>query len=633
MPGLRDWTRFLHGLIVGLIACLSWPIACAADPESASDSQGVEFWLTFPGNVRYIPPELLDLSLFITGDLDTSGTVSIPGLAFSLPFTVTAGAVTQVPLPPTAATGRYDLVEIIENNGIHLTALNPVSVFGQSRLSTSTDAYLALPTESLGTEYIVLAYHNFSILTGSQFSVVATADGTSVTITPSITTGARPGGVPYQIILQRGETYQLRNSGPTPSDLSGTSLTADKPIAVFAGHECARVPSALLLCDYLVEQLPPISSWGKNFATMPLAARSNGDTFRFLASADDTHVHINDQLLATLTRGQFFEHIISTPAHITADRPILVAQYAHGIQFDKTTGDPFMMLIPPIEGFGGHYTIATPSSYFESHFVNVVAPNAAVGMTGVDGVTIEAEHFVAIGESGFSGAQVPITPGAHQLTSSLPFGVVVYGFRVAESYGYPGGMARPSRAKVARFELIPETATSPIGTSHCVTAIANGRDGSPVAGVQIAFVISGANPTGGYAATAENGQAELCYQGVNPGTDTIVATSGTMTDTATKVWLARLLLYSDGSNMLTVDSLNGTFTLSYLVDVVPQGCSGNGAGLEADLLTITSLCQEDPRDVLRAVGPVDASVTVQLIDHGATTGGRPDIRRFILMRQ
>jgi IgGFc binding protein len=427
MSGFRHWTRFLGGLVVGLIACLSWPIACAADPESASDSQGGEFWLTFPGNVRYIPPEFLELSLFITGDLDTSGTVSIPGLAFSMPFTVTAGAVTQVLLPPTAAMGRSDLVEIIENNGIHLTALNPVSVYGLSRLSTSTDAYLALPTESLGTEYIVLAYHNFSILTGSQFSVVATSDRTSVTITPSIATGARPGGVPYQIILQRGETYQLRNSGPTPSDLSGTSITSDQPIAVFAGHECARVPAEVLRCDYLVEQLPPISSWGKNFATVPLATRSNGDTFRFLASADGTHVRVNGQLLATLTRGQFFEHIIPTPAHITADRPILVAQYAHGIRFDKTTGDPFMMLIPPIEQFGGRYTIATPSSHFDSHFVNVVAPDAAVGMIGVDGVTIEAEHFVAIGESGFSGAQVPITPGAHQLTSSLPFGVLVYG--------------------------------------------------------------------------------------------------------------------------------------------------------------------------------------------------------------
>jgi hypothetical protein len=101
----------------------------------------------------------------------------------------------------------------------------------------------------------VLAYQNFSSLTGSQFAIVATADATSVSIIPSVTTGERPGGVPYQITLQQGQTYRLRNSDPPPSDLSGTSVIADKPIAVFTGHECARIPPEFLFCDHLVEQL------------------------------------------------------------------------------------------------------------------------------------------------------------------------------------------------------------------------------------------------------------------------------------------------------------------------------------------------------------------------------------------
>jgi hypothetical protein len=54
-------------------------------------------------------------------------------------------------------------------------------------------------------------------------------------------------------------------------------------------------------------------------------------------------------------------------------------------------------------------------------------------------------------------------------------------------------------------------------------------------------------------------------------------------------------------------------------------CSGNRARIDDGLLTITSLCREDLRDVVRAIGPADASVTVQLIDR--------IIRRFILRRQ
>ena len=56
---------------------------------------------------------------------------------------------------------------------------------------------------------------------------------------------------------------------------------------------------------------------------------------------------------------------------------------------------------------------------------------------------------------------------------------------------------------------------------------------------------------------------------------------------------------SDGRNTLTVDSVDGAFSLSYMVDAIPQLCSGNGASVEAGLLTITGLYQEDPRDVLR----------------------------------
>jgi IgGFc binding protein/Bacterial Ig-like domain (group 1) len=679
MSRSRRWAMYPRGLVLGIIVCLSWPASYAADlepiagqpagrplarvglrgealstvvqpwprasgagrkaprtqhaaPTSAAvdDSRGVEFWLTFPGNLRFFPSELQELSLFIAGDLDTAGTVCIPALEFSASFTVTAGTATTVTLPPTAARNSSDLVD---DNGIHVTAMHDVAVYGFNRRPTTADGYLGLPTASLGTEYIVLAYQNFSPLTGTQLAVVATADETSVTITPSVATGERPAGVPDHLSLQQGQTYQLRNNDHFPSDLSGTIITADKPIAVFAGHECARVPPAFFSCDHLVEQLPPIVTWGKNFVTMPLAGRAHGDTFRFLASADGTHVSVNGTPLATLMRGQFFEHIIPVPAHISADQPILVAQYANGSEFDRRTGDPFMMLIPLTEQFLENYTVTTPTAGFESHFVNVVAPDTAIDTLALDGLAIPAASFVPIGASGFSGAQVPLTAGSHTVTGALPFGISVYGFAVLESYGYPGGMALAPVALVASLELTPEAATNPLGTEPCVTAIVSDRQPNPVAGVRVAFAVSGANPSAGVVVTAENGQAQFCYSGVHVGTDTLVASVGTMTDTATKVWVEPVLQFSDGINALTVDSVGGACVLSYVVDGVPLLCSGDRARIDDGLLTITSLCREDLRDVVRAIGPADASVTVQLNDHLGETGDDRVIRRFILRRQ
>jgi hypothetical protein len=366
---------------------------------------------------------------------------------------------------------------------------------------------------------------------------------------------------------------------------------------------------------------------------MPLASRSSGDTFRFMASADGTTVSVNGTPMATLTRGHFIEQIIPVPAFISADQPILVAQYANGIAFDRMTGAPFMMLIPPIEQFLESYAFTTPTDGFESHFVNIVAPDAAIGTLTLDGQAIPAESFTPIGPSGFSGAQLPIPLVSHQVTGLLPFGALVYGFMALASYGYPGGMALAPVALVARLELTPETATNPTGIEYCVTAIVRDRQEHPVAGVKVVFTVSGANPTTGVVATAEDGQAQFCYTGVNLGTDTLVASVAAMTDTATTAWVEPVLQFSDGINALTVNRVSGAYVLSYVVDGVLLLCSGTPARLDDGLLTITGFCLEDTRDVVRAIGPADASVTVQLLDYIGESGDDPIMRRFLLSRQ
>ena len=114
----------------------------------ASDSAGTDFWLGFPVNIS--SPEL---TLFITGGTATTGTVAIPGLAFSEAFSVTPGTVTSVTVPVDAQMSNSPTPE---DKGIHVTAGGEVSVYGISRAQATTDAYLALPTDILGTEYIVL---------------------------------------------------------------------------------------------------------------------------------------------------------------------------------------------------------------------------------------------------------------------------------------------------------------------------------------------------------------------------------------------------------------------------------------------------------------------------------------------
>jgi hypothetical protein len=528
--------------IISLIAAL---LLSATAVHAAPDSKGTDFWLAFPGQLSSG-----QLTLFIAGDTSTSGNVSIPGLAFSQNFIVTPGQVTVVNLPVNA---QLTTIDGIEAKGIHVTAENEVTVYGLNRASATTDAYLGLPTDILGLEYLALGFGNVNIVNGTEFAVAATADNTTVTITPSVTTGARTAGTPYNIVLNQGQVYQLRDTNPAPDDLSGTIITSDKKIAVFGGHECANIPDGnTLACDHVVEALPPTETWGKSFVTIPLATRENGDTFRFLASVNGTHLTVNGTVVATLNRGQFHQQIINGPATITSDQPILVAQYSNGCTFDSscgpTDGDPFMMLIPPFEQFLGQYTVSTPdaqgnpSPQFPANFVNVVAPNTALGTITIDGTAINDipasnKTILAIGSSGFTGAQISLSQGSHTLSGSLPFGAFLYGFGFFDSYGYPGGLSLAPVARVSHVALTPKEAFNQIGTQHCVTANVTDQNDQILVGVRVDFNVTGANQTAGFSNTNSDGNAEFCYTGQHAGQDTITAAVGDISDTASKSWV------------------------------------------------------------------------------------------------
>ena len=493
-------------------------------------SRGREFWLAFTSNYTGGGA----LTLYITGDTATTGQVQVPGTGFTANFSVTPGTVTPVTLPSSVELLATDG---IENKAVRVTAGADVSVYGLNRIQYTTDAFLGLPLASLGTEYVALAFPSGTTSWGSELSVVATADGTSVTITPAMASNSRAAGVPYTINLNRGQTYQVRNTLTASSDVSGTVITSNRPVAVFGGHQCANVPNInYSACDYMVEQLPPTSTWGRSFVTMPLATRRNGDSFRFVASQNNTQVSVNGTLVATLNRGQVHQRIVSGAAHITSNNPLLVAQLSNGSSYDGVTSDPFMMLIPPYEQFGTGYTVTTPASGFATNYINVVVPNAAVGQLQLDGAVVATSRFSAIGTTGFSGAQLAVGLGTHRLTANLPFGAFMYGFDSYDSYGYPGGMALSPVAVVSSIALTPKTGTSPINNQHCVTAAVRDQNNAALEGVRVDFAVTGANARAGQTNTNASGNAQYCYTGTAAGADSIRASVGTLADTSAFTW-------------------------------------------------------------------------------------------------
>jgi hypothetical protein len=94
----------------------------------------------------------------------------------------------------------------------------------------------------------------------------------------------------------------------------------------------------------------------------------------------------------------------------------------------------------------------------------------------------------------------------------------------------------PEPPRPTALSLTPETATNTVGTEHCVTATVTDQNGAPFGAAAVDFVVTGANPRTGSGSTGQNGQSEFCYTGTSTGDDLIRATSGQLTDTATKTW-------------------------------------------------------------------------------------------------
>src|SRR6185503_7919002 len=96
----------------------------------------------------------------------------------------------------------------VQDRGVHLTAGKDVSVYGLNRIKFTTDAFLGLPVDALGSAYRVMSYDPLGG-PGPEAAVVATANHTTVTITPTVAVGDSPAGVPFDVVLDIGESYQM----------------------------------------------------------------------------------------------------------------------------------------------------------------------------------------------------------------------------------------------------------------------------------------------------------------------------------------------------------------------------------------------------------------------------------------
>lgn len=440
-------------------------------------NRGTDFWVVYSGHIDALNSRM---ALYITSNVNTSGTVSVNGK--STDFTVIANQVTVVQLSKTTTLTNADAyltdnnlsqLEVIGiNKGIHIKSQNPVVVYSHILNSARSGSTLVLPTKVLGREYVVATYKSTGNIVpiigngaeqqkNTQFEIIATEDGTNVEITPTNSdyNNRHIANVTFDTILNKGDVYQYQSF----EDLTGTKIRSVatstltcKKIAVYAGSTWAAMGcSGAGSGDNLYQQLFPTSSWGKHYYTSPSINRKY-DLFRILVQDPSAIVYVNGVALSTSTliNNSFYE--ISTAGDnsfrdIYSDKPISVLQYFITMSCDgSNAGDPEMIALNPIEQTLNDITVMSarrdltpPNTNITSHFLNIIFKSNALSSLKIDGAAPTATP-IPMGTTGYSFIQEDVTNStntspSHRIVCDSGFICIAYGFGNVESYGYNAG--------------------------------------------------------------------------------------------------------------------------------------------------------------------------------------------------
>lgn len=425
------------------------------DCKAGADAGGMDFLVMYMENTVENPRQF-PLELYVTPTRGRQASIKVTSPKYFSPHInmsaiVNSGEVRKFEIDPSLRQQGTSL----ESKAILVESSEDVIVYGVNMELFSNDGFLALPTNVQGTRYYTVSYWPAELRT--QFGIIGLTDGTVVDIRlpnpasgpVSVTYGGRTygNGQIFRVNLNRFDTFQAQSTG----DLSGTFINSNYNVSVFSGNVRTNVGSGNSR-DHLVEQLPPVSSWGKRFASVPTPKRTTGDVVRIVASQDNTVVHVQGEGNFTIAKaGQVLERVLSS-AHnhlIESSAPVLVVQIVYSQLSLSEPADPAMMIIPPVEQWSRDYSFVTPhysggvlGGDYDSRLLIVVEESQKEGLR-LDGRELSVA-WSAVPGTNFVGGETNVSSSAvhsfRHLSPSVTFCAWLYGAADRESYAFPVGL-------------------------------------------------------------------------------------------------------------------------------------------------------------------------------------------------
>jgi hypothetical protein len=457
----------------GYLGCEYWP--------TVTTNRGLASQFEFAVVVSNPQKSAVDITVSRGSQNISTTTVAAEGLK-----TIVLPWVNELKIPGGPDTDNRS--QLVKGGAYRLVSSLPVTVYQFNPLeyqiggeySFSNDASLLLPHHVLDTEYIVVtrpsSVEKKTKLFGSPevesspgfFAVVATRPGkTQVKITFSGRSQVGTGGIQAyrkgdkaSFDLEQGDVLQILSYQPgdcagdsqsgnrsfckaLETDLTGSKIESDQPIAVFTGHDCTYVPYNIYACDHLEEQSFPLRTWGRKYhATHTASSKSAPSLYRIVSAEDDNEITFSGGVHppVSLAQGAHVEFTTDKDFEIRGSKRLSALQFMVGQDFSGSAaqgapGDPAMAFAVPVEQYRSSYRFLAPES-FEQNYVNVIAPIDAT--ITLDGNPVTG--FSPIADTNYQVAKVSISGGNHTIEGTRKFGITVYGVGSYTSYLYPGGL-------------------------------------------------------------------------------------------------------------------------------------------------------------------------------------------------
>ncbi|XP_055655119.1 IgGFc-binding protein-like isoform X1 [Falco peregrinus] len=374
-----------------------------------------------------------DFKLLITGYSPfTSITISMkkPGLRMTVQATM--GQTIAVKIPPQAEMVGSKIFD----NTVVVRANNAISLVMVNEKPTSVDSTVVYPVHSWGTKYHVVT-PNVGTDRYGEFVVAAWDEPTTADVhlkaTVTYQGQSYPRGSVLPITLEPFQAAQLQSS----SDMSGTQIVAQKPVAVFTGHTCL---ARFTHCDHLVEQLRPVSSWGTTFIVPPLPFETQSDII-YVTTSQPTRVESQHGVTKTVrelrpSRSTLYGLQAFNTLYLSANAGIQVIFFADGGHKDTISYDPFFMTIPDVSSYCNSYNIFTLDGY--DNYALLIAKTSETSGIMLNKTPLRNVAWKPVPGTDYSwaghslGNQFAIHTVEHERS---PFGLLSVGVREQKAYG------------------------------------------------------------------------------------------------------------------------------------------------------------------------------------------------------